>query len=325
MIGPRGRAAGRGVTWGMILALLLAAAACAPAHDVDTLFRDLQSNDQDARADAEQKLEQVIANGEYQVFLRGLDNTNRLYQAQSILYLAQMPQPEARAALRDLLRLDARRMLPFNPIRLRPTSGEPSDSRVLVAHLIRQNGGDPEAAAVLLAGIDDQQPDEILVGTCFAVGALDDPKGIPLLARLATTRGGDVGRAAVQALGQFKGPEALAALKEAVVNTDTAVRVDVVSSLNGMREPAALALLESLARSDPSPEVRQAALRERAGAGDRDRVVPFLIKGLGDKDPGVRAAALEALQRLSGQNLSPRPELWTRWWSGQQRAARTQR
>ncbi|MFN3486367.1 MAG: HEAT repeat domain-containing protein [Planctomycetota bacterium] len=39
-----------------------------------------------------------------------------------------------------------------------------------------------------------------------------------------------------------------------------------------------------------------------------------LIEWLDDRDPEVRAAALRALQTVTGQNFGPDPDPWRAWW-----------
>src|SRR5437867_7453252 len=118
-----------------VAALTLLAAACAPAHDVRALFKDLQSPDIEAREDAAAELEALVRKGDYRVFLQGVESSEGLYKAQSIMYLSRVEGPEARRALRELLRVERRGMIPFNPIRMRPASEE-TDSRLLVGNLI---------------------------------------------------------------------------------------------------------------------------------------------------------------------------------------------
>src|SRR5882672_4653325 len=82
---------------GLAGAMLLAG--CAPAHDVESLFRDLQSNDGETRQEANDTVDALVRDGDYKVFLRGIDNQNPIYRAESIVILARMTQPEARRAL----------------------------------------------------------------------------------------------------------------------------------------------------------------------------------------------------------------------------------
>jgi HEAT repeat protein len=309
----RRRAGARRPLWIVAAPVVLAAGlACAPAHDVDTLFKELQSHDAEARQDAAEQLDALVQQGDYKVFLKGLDSPDRLYRAQSIVFLSRMTRPEARGALRDLLRVDRRTMLPFNPIRLKQTSEE-TDSRILVANLIGETGGDPEAVEVLTAGVDEQ-PAEVRAATCFALGALRDPKGIPFLVGRSRDPEVEVVRAAAQALGRFRQPEVIEALKALASNPSIEVRSDALSSLEMQESPAVIPILESVGASDPVPELRLAAIEKLTVFKDRS-LVPYLIGRLKAPDQPSRAAALGLLGRLTGQDLGPRPDRWERWWA----------
>ncbi len=297
----------------LLIALAVSLGGCAPAHDADTLFTQMQSADVEVREDAAEKLETVVRSGEYDVFLRGLDSPNRMYRVQSILFLSRMDQQEARKALRELLRVEKRTKLPYNPIRLKP-SVEETDSRILVAHLIAENGGDPEAFGELLEGIGDDEEPDLLADTCFAIGALRDPKGIPFLVTAMRNAHVEVARAAVQAVGQLRVPEALEALRSAASNPSPEVRGDVLSSLDLQEGPQVLDLLRTMASSDPAPTVRAAAIQRLARFKDLS-LVPFLVEQLRGRDETVRAASQQTLQNLTGQALGPRPESWSRWWA----------
>jgi hypothetical protein len=303
----RGR---RGGLWPLLGAALLLAG-CAPAQDADKLFNELVSPDLETRQDAADRIEQVVEAGDYRVFVRGLDSTNLLNRAQSIVQLARISRPEAQEALRALLVPDRRMMLPFNPIRLRPQR-EPSDSRILVASLIRRGGGDPQAIGVLLAGAEEGRTAEVLEGTCFAVGALQDPAGIPFLEKAAGHPDLKVARAAVQALGQFRGPEAVAVLGRLIGHAAFEVRSDVLTSLSANDDEATKTLLRTIGESDPMPELRAGAFEALSRFRDAD-LVPYFIARLKDAPDPARASAAEALARITGQALGSKPGPWEQW------------
>ncbi|MFQ5877246.1 MAG: HEAT repeat domain-containing protein [Acidobacteriota bacterium] len=308
----RGR--GRGsLRCGALTAALVACAACAPAHDAATLFRDLQDEDPEVRLDARETLARILSDGDYGVFVRGIDGEEPTYRVQSILYLARMRQPGARAALRDLLRVDRRMMLPINPIRLKASRQE-NDSRILVAHLIASGGGDPEALPVLLNGLDASLAPDVVEGTCFAIGALGDARGIPFLASAARSPEVKVARAAVQALGRFREPEALEAVRAAASHLSEEVRGDALSALDIWEPGEVIDVLEMVAGSDPAAEIRASAIHRLGRSGDTT-LVPFLIERLASEDEMVRLAALGALGQLTGERLGPRPQAWRRWWA----------
>ncbi len=296
---------------------LLAPLGCAPAHDVQDMFRGLRSPDLEVRQEAAEKLEAIVAQGDYQTFVRGLRSPDRIFRAQSMVYLARVSGKEARRALRDQLRLEQRALLPWNPIKMKPASEE-TDSRILAANLIAEAGGDPEAVEVLTAGIEDQAP-AIFASTCFALGALGDPKAIPALARATRRPDVEVARAAVQALGRFRQPEARQALMGALDHPSVEVRSDVLSSLELAEDPSQVDIYKKVAVSDPSPELRAEAVRQLGRFKDPG-LVPFLIDQLRGKDEAPRQAALSLLGQLTGRSLGPRPEAWSRWWSQNQKS-----
>ena len=284
---------------------------CAPAYDAQTLYSQLQNSDIEVREDAREKIESMIQQGRYEVFLKGAASPNKSYRAPAILDLARMEQPAARAALRQLLRQEQRQMIPYNPIRMKPTTEE-TDSRILVAHLIHLHGGDPEAVKPLLEGAEEQDPD-VLTGTCYALGALHEPAAIPFLTIASRHPEMDVARAAAQALSTFNTPEALAALKTLLSHPSEEVRGEVLSGLELHEGPEVIEMLKTVALSDPSTEIRTTAISQLSRFKDAS-VVAFLIEQLRGRDDASRQAALAALRALSGQSFGPNPASWTRWW-----------
>ncbi len=303
--------------WSGLLAAGLALGRCAPAHDPEKLLADLDSPDLEVRQDAVDAIDRIIKEGDYRVLQRGAESPDKDRRIQAILFLARIEQPKAREALRDLLRVEKRALLPYNPIRLKPQSEE-TDSRILIANLIAQRGGDPGAVALIMKGIDDNQPPEVLVGTCLALGALNDPQGVPHLAALSHHADVAVVRAAVEALGRFRTHEALEALKPLATHPALEVRSEVLSSLAGHEGAEAVDLLTSMAASDPAAAIRASAVQLLGRSKDLS-LVPFLVVRLREGDPATRAAALESLGQITGQNLGPRPESWSRWWAQNER------
>jgi len=295
------------------LSLVLLAAACAPAQDPDQLFSDLQSTDMEVRQDASQKIDALVDRGDPDPFVRGLKSASLPVRAQSIVQLARMTSPEARRALRELLARDRRMMLPYNPIRLRPMN-EPNDSRILVANLIKRGGGDPEAIDVLLKGSEENQTTDLLTDTCLAVGALGDPKGIPFLAKATLHPDAAVARGAAQALHQFPGPEALAALSRLLDHPDAQVRGEVLSGLTARDEPGVEDLFKRAAERDASPDLRAAAVMA-LGKYREPELVPWLIGLLKEAPEATRAAIVQVLSQRTGQTLGTNPDAWQRWYA----------
>jgi len=309
MMPARRRAAAAAVAFGLSALMV----SCAPAVDPDVLFGKLSSPDLEERQEAQEKVDQIIQKNQYDVFVRGLKSANLLYRAQSMVFLGRMKAPQAHAAVRDLLALDRRMMLPYNPIRFKPQP-EQTDSRILAATLIQRAGGDPEAIKVLLAGIDEEQSVEILQGTCFAVGALRDPAGVSFLDTLSRRSEVPLVRAALEAAGQFSQPEAFAILDRLVTHESAEVRADVLSSLSSRRDGTVLQILEQVGQHDANDELRETAYRSLTQFKPAD-VVPYLIDRLKDAPATTRPAILETLGQLTGQTFGANHDAWARWWA----------
>ncbi len=295
------------------LCLGIASVACAQAYDAPSLYQALQDPDPEVRLDAQETIARIKAEGKYEVFARGLDSPAPLHKIQSILNLAEMPQEGASRALRELLARDRRLMLAFNPIRLKPTSEE-HDSRIMVAHLIRTRGGDAKALPLLIEGLDPSQDREVVMGTCFAIGALADPGGIPFLASAARSPEIAVARSAVQALGQFDLEEILGALEEALSHPAKEVRGDVLSALGTSGDQAGLDLIRKVAGSDPDETLRLTAI-ERLSVASDPAITGFLIDLLEDESAYIRQSVARYLLRRTGQEFGEDHSRWSRWWS----------
>lgn len=299
----------------------LAFAACAPAEDYEHLFAELTNPDEEVRQEATERVEALVQRDQYQVFVRALSSSNMLLRANAITQLARMTSPGARTALVDLLAIDRRMMLPFNPVRQRPQT-EPTDSRILVAYLIQRTGADPRAIGRLVEGAEAEQTADVLTGTCLAVGALGDPAGIAFLERATRHPETDVVRAAVQALGQFDTPESTAALRAVSTHPVIEVRSDVISALSARRDAPATEILTAMGRVDPDPELRATAWQVLSGQPG-DALVPYFIDRLGDAPDSVRQTLVDILGRLTGRNLGPKREAWARYWSSRDHATAT--
>lgn len=302
-----------GASVALALAVCLALASCAPADDVETLFYDLEHPDFEVKIEARERIAQIMREGRYEAFLRGLKSDNLLIRASSIVHLGQMPQPDARRALRSLLAVDRRMMLPYNPVQMAPTE-QLTDSRVLVATMFQRTQDDPEAITVLLEGAGVDQESEVVIGTCLAIGALGDTRGVPFLAEASGHHEVEVARAAVEALGHVRGPDALAVLTDRIGHTSRRVRIDVLSALNLWPRSESEDAIRALGSGDAAADIRRTAIEMLALSGDAD-IVPYLIDRLNDPDQTVRLAASAGLERVTGKALGQDPAAWKSWWS----------
>ncbi len=138
--------------------------------------------------------------------------------------------------------------------------------------------GDPGAIPALLDGLTDADPG-IRKTAAFAVGELGDPgqvgRLLPLLddpqadvrwnAALAVSRlGSDAG---VPVLEQMLDRRLTSAVPGITPEQQQETMIGAIRALAAVRGEAALPTLESLAESDPSLKVRQAAIEARAALG----------------------------------------------------------
>lgn len=302
-----------GAGMAIALSVCLVLSSCAPADDAEALFYDLDNSDYEVRYEAQQKLAEIMRQGRYDAFMRSLNSDNLLIRANSIVYLGQMPQPDARRALRSLLEVDRRMMLPFNPVHMSPDKNK-VDSRVLVATMFSRTEGDPEAITTLLKGVNMEHEPEIIVGTCLAVGALGDPGGVPFLVEALGHQDVEVARAAVEGLGHVGGPDALGALTEALDHPSRVVRIDIMSALDLWPREESGEALRLLGSDDEAPDIRSTAIEMLALSGGAG-LVPYLIDRLNDPDHSVRLAAVAGLERVTGQALGEAPAAWEAWWA----------
>lgn len=171
-----------------------------------------------------------------------------------------------------------------------------------------------------------------------AVGALSAvldkaPPGrrLPLLLRYANDGSPGLRYAAIDALGDRRGPEAADALERAFKDSSSAVRQRAMEVLPKVdRERGLRLLLAGLA--DEDRWIREAAVQQimaltgtRPTAGDR-RAVPMLIKSLDDPSKSVSVLAMAALRRLTShpwkvkvnaQDAKRRAVIgkWKSWWA----------
>jgi HEAT repeat protein len=117
----------------------------------------------------------------------------------------------------------------------------------------------------------------------------------------------DASVAEIQALG-IRGPESIPRIQESLKNDRPAVRVAAALAYGQAVQVRSQAVppaeqtrpLAEAARTDPSPDVRAAALTALAHARALDEM-PTILKALEDPDPMVRARASAAVARITGR------------------------
>jgi len=294
--------------------LAVTVVACASEVDIEQIYVEVNSHDYEARTDARRKLQELVDQKIVEPFDRGLQSPNAETRVQSILHLMAINTPESVEALLPELELSRRFKVFYHPIRLMP-SPHPSDSRIMVAYIIRLNGGHPEALEILRNTYGKEEDAEAREGTVMAMGALHDPGAIPTLKKVLRDPEAAVMQAAMEGLTGMQAPDLYEDLVACVGDDDEGVRIRCAKRLSHFRgDKAAAGVLELLAQAS-SAALREALVGCLGGMGG-DRAFEALLALLRsrDEDPGIQRKALESLQSMTGQNFEADPDKWQSWW-----------
>ncbi len=119
-------------------------------------------------------------------------------------------------------------------------------------------------------------------------------------------------------LAQLDDPAGLDAVEEAAARASGDDRAGLWKALGSMSDPRVVDFFRRRLREEDAPGRRLAveavAFHRRATV-----VIPLLIERLDDEAP-VRAAALQHLVRVSGQDLGPDAVAWQAWWREERQA-----
>jgi HEAT repeat protein len=126
------------------------------------------------------------------------------------------------------------------------------------------------------------------------VAFLEDDRVMPVLVGALEGETPRARAAAAQALAHVESPEAARALRRGVQDPDPWVRYFSAASLGRLADACALPLLEALARNDPFPHVRMAAV-DAIGVLGGDRAGGVLSALTESENPAVATAAVRAL------------------------------
>ncbi|HEU5182743.1 MAG TPA: HEAT repeat domain-containing protein [Candidatus Polarisedimenticolia bacterium] len=296
-------------------ALLIAGlSACAAEVDVEKLFVQSNSDDYEERVEARQRLAELIESGSVEPFAKGLQSPNVETRVQSILHLLAIHTPESKKPLVGELELSRRFNTFYNPIRLVPVS-TPSDSRIMVAHILESKGGDPKAVEILADSYGKEPDTATRVATVYALGALQDKAAVPALHKALRDPEMDVVRAALEGLTQIRTPGIAGMLIEGLADQNETIRANSATALSSFGEPdAAKALLDAL-HKDPSPKVRLSAVGALPNAAGYAAFNPILSL-LKDPHapPEMKDQAATSLQSLTGQDFGQDAARWAKWW-----------
>jgi HEAT repeat protein len=299
-----------------ILGLLLIslAVSCASEVDVEKLYVQSNSDDYEERVEARQKIEQLVREGKVEPFARGLRSESAETRVQSLLHLKDIKSQASKEALLGELDLSRRFNVYYNPIRLLPSSIG-ADSRIMVARIIFLLGGDPRAVEILKETYGKEPDADARVGTLYALGALMDPRTIPVLRKGLRDPELKAVKAALDGLSQLEVPDVPDDLVRGLQDPDERVRKNCASALSGYPgQKAAQALIETV-KKDASEEVRQTAMDSLGFAGGAD-AFQFALGVLKSKDSSepMKGKAVSALRNLSGQDFGEDAGGWSRWY-----------
>lgn len=117
---------------------------------------------------------------------------------------------------------------------------------------------------------------------------------------------------AIRQLGRLDCPVAWDALRRAAADPDPQVRLVVVQSWQRMSSAQAVPALSAIFGSDASPDVRLAAVRAM-GEFTGEATVIALEPALHNADPAIQLRATESLARVTGEQLGPDVQAWSRY------------
>lgn len=118
---------------------------------------------------------------------------------------------------------------------------------------------------------DDKESRELARGAMRAIGSHDSPRAVSLLKEFATQESNqELQRSAVSNLARFKTPEGVEALISLFDSAkDEAVKDEIIAGLSRSSERRAADKLLNIAQNDPSPKMRQRAIRRLSAANSR--------------------------------------------------------
>ena len=158
------------------------------------------------------------------------------------------------------------------------------------------------AATAIIAGCSEKDSDSV------RIERLRDTGNVEALGREVGGDDSRVGRMAVRAMGRI-GPKALPQVKAALADKRGEIREEAAIVYARVAEPEAAAPLAGMARTDPVPTVRAAAVTSLGHLLAFDEM-EAVIAALEDPDPMVRQRAGDAVARMTGRSydLGSTPE-----------------
>jgi HEAT repeat protein len=151
--------------------------------------------------------------------------------------------------------------------------------------------------------VQSDQSDDVRAIAAWALGQRQD-SGAALLAA-AADRSPSVRENAIWGLGQQDLEKAPAPVVTALRDEKAAIRLVAAWTLAQIGDPAAAPALRDAFKAEKDDEVRQGLFHALTRAGDRSPEV--IAQMLEEKDPELRAKAVQALSRRDGFHVWPWP------------------
>ncbi|HPE89685.1 MAG TPA: HEAT repeat domain-containing protein [Spirochaetia bacterium] len=142
----------------------------------------------------------------------------------------------------------------------------------------------------------DESSKAIRMYACSALGELGDDRAVPVLVVASVSPDPNVRAAAVEALGEYSGADALSAVRQALRDSHALPRIAAAKAAGQSRDAEALPYLEYKASYDPEKAVREASIAALAKIGG-PRADDYLSAFVAETKNGAqyRSAALKAI------------------------------
>lgn len=160
-------------------------------------------------------------------------------------------------------------------------------------------GSEPLLARLSELALTDPAP-PVRTAAAEALGATREPAAATALCTLAATAGPEISRAALAALAKTPGAEALAGLLAALESTDPGVRRTAIEALGHRGDPAAVQLIQEIARRTDDDGELSAALDALGRIGGAAAVAALVEAS---RRRGLAETAAEALSRLRPEDV----------------------